>query len=101
MGDRLDLHDVLTALLGSDNVYFQPPASMNMRYPCIRYERTRISTFHADNKPYRHEKHYMITVIDEDPDSLIPDQVAALSTCQFDRHYTSAGLNHDVFNMFF
>lgn len=101
MGDRLDLHSIFVAILGSDNVYFQPPSGMTMKYPCIKYHRTRLSIIHADNKPYHHEKHYMVTVIDEDPDSTIHEQIAALPTAAYDRHYTVAGLNHDVYNLYF
>ena len=36
--DRLILHDELITLLGSSNVYFQPPTSIKMNYPCIIYK---------------------------------------------------------------
>jgi hypothetical protein len=101
MGQRLDLHEVLTEVLGSDNVYFQPPPSLQMVYPCIVYKRDQADTDFADNSPYRSKKRYMVTVIDRDPDSAIPDGIAALPMCRFNRHYTADNLNHDVFNLFF
>ena len=36
---RLELQSVLEQTLGSRNVYFQPPASVKMKYPAIVYER--------------------------------------------------------------
>ena len=52
MGQRLDLQTELEELLGSRNVYFQPPESLRMNYPCIRYTRSSGETTFADNKPY-------------------------------------------------
>lgn len=101
MGQRLDLHQILIDILGSSNVYFQPPQNLQMNYPCIVYRRDDANTQFADNNPYSHRKQYQVTVIDQNPDSLIPDKVAALPMCVFDRFYTSDNLNHDVYNLFF
>jgi hypothetical protein len=101
MAQRLDLQALLVTLLGSDNVYFQPPASIQMQYPCIVYKRDYAITTFSGNKPYDHRKRYLVTVIDRDPDSLIPDKVAKLPMCVFDRHYTADNLNHDVYKLFF
>ena len=48
---RTDLHEILKEILGSDNVYFQPPESYKMEYPCIVYERSALTTRFADNNP--------------------------------------------------
>jgi hypothetical protein len=101
MGDRLTLHTLLTSILGSDNVYFQPPESISLKYPCIIYKRDYIKTDHADNSPYTLGKRYSVTVIDKNPDSVIPDNIAALPTCSFERHFTADNLNHDIFNLYF
>lgn len=99
MAPRLELQALLEEL--APNVYFQPPANVQMQYPCIVYKRDYAQTRFADNSPYSHTKRYMVTVIDRDPDSAIPDQVAALPLCIFNRFYTADNLNHDVFNLFF
>lgn len=101
MGQRLELQQLLEDVLGSDQVYFQPPANVQMKYPCIVYKRTFALTNFAGNLPYRYEKRYQVTVIDRDPDSAIPDKVAALPRCLFDRFFTADNLNHDVFNVYF
>lgn len=88
-------------LLGSSNVYFQPPPSVSMKYPCIVYRRDYATTIFADNTPYKNKKRYQITVIDPDPDSEIPDKVAKLPMCSFDRFFTADNLNHDIYNLFF
>lgn len=99
MGQRLDLQAFFESI--TTHVYFQPPPNVKMSYPCIKYERDDAETEFADNVAYRNTKRYKVTVLDRDPDSLIPDQVASLPLCAFDRFYTADGLNHDVFNIFF
>jgi hypothetical protein len=101
MAHRLDLHALLAAALGSNNVYFQPPPDDKMIYPCIVYERSDVSTRFADNVPYQHDKRYKVTVIDRDPDSLVPDVISQFRRCSFNRHYTADNLNHDVFDLYF
>ena len=101
MEKRHQLQLILEAVLGSRNVYFQPPETLKMVYPCIRYERDNERSVFANNAPYRRTKRYQVTVIDRDPDSAIPDRVAALPLCTFSRHYTADGLNHDVYSLYF
>lgn len=101
MGKRLDLHAKLVAILGTRNVYFQPPANVNMVYPCIVYNRNKVITKFAGNLPYGQTKGYQLTVIDEDPDSVTPDKIAQLPSCVFDRHFTTTNLNHDIYNIYF
>lgn len=101
MALRLELQALLVGLLGSPNVYFQPPPSIQMKYPAIVYKRDFINIDHANNKPYKHLKRYQVTVIDRDPDSDIPDRVAMIPQCSFDRYFTADNLNHNVFTLYF
>lgn len=101
MGLRLDLHDILVAISGVEKVYFQPPETIKLEYPCIIYKRDRAVTQHGDNRPYRRTQRYQVMVLDRNPDSEIPSEVAQLPSCEFDRHYTADDLNHDVFTLFF
>lgn len=96
---RLELHEILCDILGTRNVYFQPPASLKMEYPAIRYSREDIENTSADNLTYKQDRFYQIIVIDRDPDSEIVHKVSRLPMCIFDRHYTSDNLNHDVFTI--
>lgn len=101
MAQRLELQELLVNLLGSNNVYFQPPSTIQMKYPCIIYKRDNANTDFADNKPYKNKKRYQVTVVDRNPDSIIPDKVAALPLCSYERFFTADNLNHDVYNLFF
>jgi hypothetical protein len=99
MGQRLDLQAILETI--TERVYFQPKPNVELEYPCIIYQRDYADTKFADNNPYSHVKRYMVTVIDRDPDSDLPDKVAALPSAIFNRFYPADGLNHDVYQVFF
>jgi hypothetical protein len=106
MGQRLKLQSLLETLMGDEpelklNVYFQPPSNLTMEYPCIVYNRDRARTRFAGNNPYNIIKGYEVTVIDRNPDSLIPDKVAELPMCEHTRFFVAENLNHDVFTLFF
>jgi hypothetical protein len=101
MAPRLELQAILVALLGSENVYFQPPPSIQMNYPCIVYKRDDEDTEFADGKPYKTMRRYQLTYIDRDPDSGVLAALSALPMCLYDRHFAADNLNHDVYKLFF
>lgn len=107
MGSRLHLHTALCEVLGCPEhgnecrVYFQPPASKEIQYDCIIYERSEIGIVHADNAPYRLLDRYQVTVIYKNPDSDLPHRLAMLPMCTHDRHFTADNLNHDIFNLYY
>ena len=101
MGNREGLQTLLETLLGSGNVYFQPPETIKMQYPCIIYSRSKIDSTFANDLPYKHYNRYSITVIDANPDSEIPWKIVSLPLCSFDRHYTANNFNHDVFSLYY
>lgn len=101
MASRLSLQTMLEEILGSRNVYYQPPASVRMKYPAIVYSRKYIYNTHADNSVYKQDDAYELIVIDENPDSEIVTKVSKIPSCRFDRHYEKDNLNHDVFSIYF
>ena len=100
MASRLDLHEKLCAILGTRNVYFQPPASVQMKYPAIVYRRKDIDTRFANNVVYMQSSSYEVVLIDKNPDSEFVDKILRLPYCSYDRHYTADNLNHDVFTIY-
>lgn len=101
MDRRPELQSMLENLLGSRNVYFQPPASIKMRYPAIRYALSDIFSRHADNGVYGQHNVYSITIIDPDPENECITKLSQLPMCSYDRHYVADNLNHDVFTLYF
>lgn len=72
-----------------------------MEYPCIVYSLDNAKTEFADNHPYSRFKRWQVTVIDRDPDTLIPDDIAQLPLTVFERSFSAGNLHHHVFNMYF
>lgn len=99
MGKRLELHSKLIEILGSGNVYFQPPPTMEMKYPCIVYQRSPDAIRYADDKCYSVKRKYTITVIDKNADTDIPDRLCDELRCRTDRFFTSNNLNHYIFEI--
>lgn len=97
---RIDLQQILETM-GAAEVYFQPPSNKSMVYPCIRYEIDSESVQYADNRRHRTDMRYTVTIIDRNPDSAIPNKVAELPLCSFNRFYTADNLNHFVYNLYF
>lgn len=99
MSNRLDLHEMLCEILGSRNVYFQPPESVRLSYPAIIYTLSNIRNKFADNRVYIQGDSYAITVIDSNPDSDIVRKFSKLPQCRYDRGYVSDNMYHTVFTL--
>lgn len=95
------LDDILCGVLENQNCYFEPPASIDMNYPCIVYHYTNDDDTFADNIHYQRSKRYTVIVIDEDPDSKIPERLKELPYCTSDRNYDLDGLSHFVHTLYF
>lgn len=99
--DRLEFHSILVDILGSTKVYYQPPSTIQMKYPCIIYAKSSMDTKHADDDKYLNTVRYTVTVVDSNPDSDIAFKLHKLQYSKFNRHYTSDNLNHDVFDIYY
>lgn len=100
MASRLKLQDKLEALLGTKNVYYQPPSN-GMQYPAIRYSLSDIDIKHADDTAYFKTRCYEIIVISKTPDHPVIEKILELPHSRFSRHYVADGLNHDVLTLYF
>lgn len=101
MANRLDLQTLFEELLGSRNVYYDPPESVKMQYDAIKYSRDKIDNEYANDSVYMQNLRYEVTAIYRDPDSELPRKLSRLPKCAFDRHYVSDNLHHDVFTLYF
>lgn len=102
MASRLNLHEELCEILESRSVYFQPPESVRMEYPAIRYELSKVDAEYADNMRYTQVVCYELTVIDKNPDTDIPSRILQhFQYCSFDRSYVSDNLNHYALKLFY
>ena len=100
--DRLELDAEFREILGTGNVYFQPPSNKKMQYDCIRYERSKIGPAYADNKMYKINDCYTVILIYRDPDSPLPHELLQhFQMISHDTHYTKDNLHHDVFTLYY
>lgn len=101
MASRKKLDALLRSILGSSNVYFQPPESVKMSYPAIVYSLNGIDPNNADNGVYLLPRSYTVKLIHKDPDNSIIDEIAKLPMCKFDRHFRADNLNHYVYKLYY
>lgn len=99
---RLNLHEELCEILGNRNVYFQPPASVRLNCPCIKYSQSTPDVKRADDKVYNSTERYELIYIDSDPDSKVPNEILnRFQMCRFDRRYVADNLNHSVLTIYY
>ena len=72
MSRQQELQTLFESILGNRNVYFQPPETVKLKYPCIIYSRDIIRNLNANDKPYKINEGFSVTYIDKDPVSEIP-----------------------------
>ncbi len=102
MASRLELHEELCELLGSRNVYFNPPASVTMSYDAIRYNLSGVDLKRANNKIYKNTNQYSIVFITRDPDSAIPASLLShFEMISFGTSYTADNLHHFTFTIYY
>lgn len=101
---RRALNAILIELLGSKNVYFQPPSDVLIKYPCFIYNQSPIYTITADDKKYLYMGHYSLTYIDSNVERAMAMKMKILDSFEhisFERAFTSENLNHDVYNLYY
>ena len=96
---RQKLHELLETII--KNVYFEPPENKLLEYPCIVYHRNKGDTRFANNKPYNFHVRYNMVLMDTDPDSEYLEQLVSLPECEYTNHYTTDGVCHDAFNIYY
>lgn len=102
MKSRLDLHTELCDLIGSNKVYYQPPESVKLSYPCIIYERVGYNFKKANNKNYIKHTRYTVTLITKEADNPLIDEIlSAFLYVEHDRNFKTNNLYHDVFTIYY
>lgn len=102
MASRLELHEELCTLLGTRNVYFQPPESKKIEYDCFVYFLNDIESEYANNKHYTDKKRYEIKLITRDPDNVLVDELLLnFKYIQFERSFAKDNLYHFVFYLYY
>lgn len=98
---RVQLDAILRTTLGSTNVYFDPPESFKLKYPCIVYSLSNHLEVFADNSKYYRLKRYTLVYITKDADDPMTDILDDLEYCRLSRAYTADGLYHYAYDIYF
>lgn len=101
MGSRLDLQNKLEEKLGSDHVYFQPPASIKMEYTAIKFSKTKKDAKYANDSRYINLTRYELIVIAKKPDDPVIEKLLGMPYCSYDRAYKIDNLYHDVLTLYY
>lgn len=100
MASRLDLHAELVNFL--PNVYFQPPSTIQMTYPCIVYNKTDKMRHFANDVIYLSQQEYQIMLIEKNPDSPVADNIEKhFKHCAINQYYTVDNLYHTTLNLYY
>ncbi len=98
---RLQLQSLLREILGSDQVHYVKPGSLEMVYPAIVYNRQRSDVKHANNDPYNIQKSYSLTAMSRNADDPLFDKLERLRMCTLERTYEMDQLHHHAYTIFF
>lgn len=98
---RINLQSELVALLGSSNVYYDPPESVKMKYPAIRYAKTTPDSTFANNAVYSIFDCYNVVIISPKADDPAIDKLTRLPMCRPGRPYKADGLYHNPFTLYY
>lgn len=101
MASELKLQNKFEELLGTKQVYYQPPESIQMSYPAIRYSKKKPDVKYANDKKYSKMDCYEVIVMDFVPDNPVIEKILELPYTSHDRVYVSDNLNHDVITIFY
>lgn len=101
MDRRLELHDELLSIF-NQNVYYQPPESIKLSYPCLIYELSSGQNYPADNHSYLFRRRYTCTYVTRDPDhGFIETVLQHFHHATYDRRFVSDNLYHDTFTIYY
>lgn len=98
---RKELQIILENILGSDQVYFQPPETIKMSYPAIVFSFDGIDNKKANNKQYITHFVFHATFITKMVNSdQVLNALLSLEYCSLGKPYVSDGLYHYPFTIY-
>lgn len=101
MRTREELQSTLELLLGSRNVYYNPPQNLEMKYDAIRYSLSNIQSKYANNIKYSKMKCYDLIVISKRPDPAVVDKILELPYSSLSRPYVAENLHHYPITLYY
>lgn len=88
--------------IGVPNVYIDPPENIRMAYPCARVRLNIPRSRYADNKVHIFTPSWEIIYMSYEPDDEFLIKIMdAFKMISANRHYTSDGLHHYPFILYY
>lgn len=98
---RLILQSKLEELLGSDRVYYQPPESITLKYPCILYTPDPFYSRKADNTSYiTYNRYHVQHIYKQINGSLYSDIMSTFKHVSHDQRHIVDSLYHDEYTIY-
>ena len=99
---RIELQQVLESIIGSNYVYYRPPESTKLKYPCIIYNLKSGVAHRADNANYIFKRCYDVQLIHKTADTdLVEALIGAFPYIRFDNNFITDNLIHENFVLYY
>ena len=99
---RIELQNKLEEVLGSNKVYFRPPESIKLSYPCLVYNLRDGDARFADNAVYKFTRAYDVQLIHKTADTdLIEALMMAFPYIRFESSFRFDNLIHENFVLYY
>lgn len=95
---RLTLHAKLKTLFPNYKLYFRPPNTIKLEYPCIVYDLAMQEPRHANNTLYTLYLEFEITIISVLP-GVTSSDILTIPSSRQQSHFISNNLVHDVYKV--
>lgn len=90
----------LVEILGSENVYYNPPSNKRINYDAIRVTLDDIEQSYADNIVYARNRRYQLTYMGYLLKDEVINKLLDLPHASFDRSYKDDNLDHYVIHIY-
>ena len=98
---RVDIQEKFKFLLGSNNVYYQPPANLKMKYPAIVYSLDGLDVKRFDNTRLINKKCFSVThIYRNESENLVETMLKNFEYISFDNRSIVDGIYNDHYTIY-
>lgn len=98
---RVDIQEKFKFLLGSDNVYYQPPANLKMKYPAIVYSLDGLDVKRFDNTRLINKNCFSVThIYRNESENLVETMLKNFEYISFDNRSIVDGIYNDHYTIY-
>lgn len=100
---RIELQEAFEEFMASNDghVYFRPPESTKLKYPCIIYRVKSGDSQYANNRSYIFHISYDVQIIHKEADTDLRERfISRFPKCRFDTSFIVDNLNHENFVLY-